>query len=264
MKGCLSVLQSRKEPANSRPRTASEFEFSAFSDMFPLPAHATKDTSPLNYPLTPSHTVQIVQKAPLDSVSTGTTLYLSSQLLAHYLQETRPRGSKAIELGAGTGLVSLALGILGWQVWATDLSNVIDDVLRVNIDQNRHGEIIVQELDWTRENCLWTGMQGIDADTAHVDLITGADCIYSMELIPHLLRTLQSLCDARSPLILMAFERRDSAVIDTFFAQSKVLGFTSKKINLRRILGRQITRWGWTPDDWQGVELWSMRLNTKS
>src|SRR5271169_5172516 len=116
--------------------------------MFPHPAHQTKDASLLNYPLTPYKTVQIVQKAPLDSISTGTTLYLSSQLLAHYIQETTPRGAKAIELGAGTGLVSIALGILGWKTWATDLPNVIDDVLRLNIDRNHEGTITVQELDW--------------------------------------------------------------------------------------------------------------------
>jgi len=99
--------------------------------MFPLPAYSTKEVSTLSYALTASHSLQIVQKAPLDSVSTGTTLYLSSQLLAHYLQGTKPKGSKAIELGAGTGLVSLSLAILGWHVWATDLSVVIEDVLRL-------------------------------------------------------------------------------------------------------------------------------------
>jgi protein N-lysine methyltransferase METTL21D len=231
--------------------------------MSPLPAHATKDVSPLHYPLTASHTVQIVQKAPLNSISTGTTLYLSSQLLAHYLQETKPRGAKAIELGAGTGLVSLALAILGWQVWATDLSNVIEDVLQINVDRNRHGDVIVQELDWTRDNWRWTTFDAADIKSPEFDLIVCADGVYSIALLPHLLRTLQSLCGSRSPLILMAFERRDSAVIDTFFEQSRTLGFTSKKINIRRILGRQIVRWDWTPDDWHSVEIWSMRLNMK-
>jgi protein N-lysine methyltransferase METTL21D len=230
--------------------------------MSPLPAHATKDVSPLNYPLTPAHTVHIVQKAPLNSISTGTTLYLSSQLLAHYLQETRPRGEKAIELGAGTGLVSLALAILGWQVWATDLSNVIEDVLQINIDRNRHGDIVVQELDWTRNAWEWTTFEAADTKSPEFDLIVCADGVYSVDLLPHLLRTLQSLCGLRSPLILMAFERRDPAIIDTFFEQSRALGFTSKKINSRRILGRRIARWGWTLDDWHSVEIWSMRLNT--
>jgi len=106
----------------------------------------------------------------------------------------------------------------------------------------------------------------MDGDTDKApdfDLIVCADGVYSMELIPHLLRTLRSLCGARSPLILMAFERRDSAIIDTFFDQARTLGFASKKINIRRILGRQIARWGWTPDDWHSAEIWSMRLNIK-
>lgn len=228
--------------------------------MFPIPAHQTKDVCPLNYPLTPYKTVQIVQKAPLDSISTGTTLYLSSQLLAHYIQEIIPRGTKAIELGAGTGLVSIALGILDWEVWSTDLSNVIDDVLRVNIERNREGTIIVQELDWCQDEWNWITP---DNEPPEFDLIVCADGVYSIELISPLLRTLKTLSGSRSPLILIAFERRDTVVIDSFFEQSRTLGFTSKKSNLRRILGRQISRWSWTPNDWHSVEIWSMRLNSK-
>src|SRR5579859_2446378 len=133
-------------------------EFTIFRSMFPLPAHRTKDVSPLIYPLTPSNTVYITQKSPLNSISTGTTLYLSSQLLAHYAQTVTPRGTRAIELGAGTGLVSIALGIMGWEVWTTDLWNVIDDVLQTNIERNREdttGTITIQELDWCQENWDW-------------------------------------------------------------------------------------------------------------
>jgi predicted nicotinamide N-methyase len=231
--------------------------------MFPQPAHQTKDVSPLNYPLTPYKTVQIVQKSPLDSVSTGTTLYLSSQLLAHYIQETTPRGTKAIELGAGTGLVSIALGVIGWEVWATDLHNVIDDVLQVNIDRNREGSVIVQELDWCAPEWKWTSQDNQASQAPEFDLIACADGIYSIELIQPLLRTLEILSGGRSPLIFLAFERRDTDVIDLFFEQSHNLGFTSRKVNLRRILGRQIARWGWSHDDWHSVEIWTMRLTSK-
>jgi protein N-lysine methyltransferase METTL21D len=237
--------------------------------MFPLPAHQTKDASPLSYPLTPFKTVQITQKSPLNSISTGTTLYLSSQLLTHYIQETIPRGIRAIELGAGTGLVSIALGILGWEVWATDLSNVIDDVLQVNIERNREGTVIVQELDWCLDTWKWKHPSANDAvlspDTApEFDLIVCADGVYAAELLQPLLKTLKSLSRSRSPLILLAFERRDTAVIDSFFTQSRNMGFTSKKLNLKRILGRQFTRWNWTPEDYHSAEIWSMRYKPQS
>jgi protein N-lysine methyltransferase METTL21D len=233
--------------------------------MYPLPAHQTKDVSPLIYPLTPYKTVSIVQKSPLNSISTGTTLYLSSQLLAHYIQETAPKGTKAIELGAGTGLVSIVLGLVGWQVWATDLSNVIDDVLRVNVERNRENAIIVQELDWCGEDWQWKHHTKFDDTIVEdniaplFDLIVCADGVYSSELILPLLRTLKSLSGNHAPLILLAFERRDSTVIELFFEQSRILGFSSRKVNLRRILGRHIIRWGWTPDDWHSVEIWTMR-----
>lgn len=231
--------------------------------MFPLPAHQTKDISPLIYPLTSYKTVQIIQKSPIDSISTGTTLYLSSQLLARYVQEITPRGTKAIELGAGTGLVSIVLGNLGWDVWTTDLSNVIEDVLRINIDRNREGTIIVQELDWCQDTWEWIHPYASDTEVSgqpDFDLIVCADGIYSKELIGPLLQTLKSLSGSRSPPILMAFERRDTALIDSFFEQSRTLGFTSKKLNLRRILGRHFVRWGWIPNDYHSAEIWSMRL----
>lgn len=231
--------------------------------MFPLPAHQTKDVSPLEYPLTPYKTVQIVQKAPLNSISTGTTLYLSSQLLAHYVHETRPKGTRAIELGAGTGLVSIALGHLGWKVWTTDLSNVIEDVLKINVERNREGTIIVQELDWCRDQWTWSYPSGdtncTEHETPQFDLIVCADGIYTPELISPLLRTLKTLSNGNSPLVLLAFERRDTAVIDSFFTKSQSFGFTSKRLNLRRILGRHFLRWGWTPEDYHSAEIWSMR-----
>jgi predicted nicotinamide N-methyase len=231
--------------------------------MDPLPAHQTKDISPLVYPLTGAKAIHITQKSPLNSVSTGTTLYLSSQLLAHYVQETTPRGQRAVELGAGTGIVSIALGILGWQVWATDLSNVIDDVLRTNIERNREGTVIIQELDWCADSWQWE-YPTPSTIPPEFDLILCADGIYALELIDPLLQTLKTLSGSRSPIILLALERRDTAVIDSFFQQSRSHGFTSKKINLRRVLGRQIARWGWTPDDWHSVEIWTMRYKPSS
>lgn len=233
--------------------------------MFPTPAHETKDVSLLNYPLTPFTAVQLTQKSPLNSVSTGTTLYLSSQLLAHYCQKKLPKGTRAIELGAGTSLVSIALGFLGWQVWSTDLSNVIDDVLQNNIERNRgDGLIVVQELDWCEETWKWTHLPSIEdkcnsMTAPDFDLILCADGIYARELIQPLLNTLVSLSAARSPLILLAFERRDAKVIDLFFEQARALGFVTKKVNLQRILGRELARWGWAVDDYHSAEIWSIR-----
>lgn len=238
--------------------------------MFPRPAHQTKDVSPLSYSLTLFTTVQLTQKSPLNSVSTGTTLYLSSQLLTHYCQKKLPKGTRAIELGAGTGLVSIALGFLGWQVWSTDLSNVIDDVLRDNIDRNRGDSlIVVQELDWCQDSWKWTHLPSVEdisnSTTApDFDLILCADGIYARELIPPLLSTLVSLSGAKSPLILLAFERRDAEVIDLFFEQARALGFVAKKVNLQRILGRELARWGWAADDYHSAEIWTMRHKPQS
>lgn len=136
------------------------------------PASDTKDISALRYPLNPldttnRHAVSLTQTSgpppvPIsqashhpsisgcseDEPTTGTTLWLSSQLLTLYLSDLYAPGSarskrkqdkklKALELGSGIGLSTLVLASLGIDVVATDLPVVINQVLHRNIEANR-------------------------------------------------------------------------------------------------------------------------------
>ncbi|PWW78774.1 hypothetical protein C7212DRAFT_156224 [Tuber magnatum] len=103
----------------------------------PLPAHRTKHLQTLNYPVpnTP-HILTLTQTQSPCSASTGTTLWLSSQLLTYHLlapfpRPHRPRG-RAIGLGAGTGLTSHILSYLGFRVCATDLAQIVSTILSNN------------------------------------------------------------------------------------------------------------------------------------
>jgi len=163
------------------------------------PASDTKEASVLRYPLNPLdsswHVVSLAQRSgshPRGSAqsatadhepTTGTTLWLSSQLLALYLTHLYGHGGKqqkrrlrAVELGSGVGLAALVLASLGIDVVATDLPVVITQVLKKNIDAHQEvletvaasrgevlprgpriepGKIDVKVLDWTADPSTW-------------------------------------------------------------------------------------------------------------
>ena len=164
------------------------------------PASDTKQVSALKYPLNPLnsswHVVSLAQRsisgfhsrespqspAADHEPTTGTTLWLSSQLLTLYLTGLYGHGGKkqerklrAVELGSGIGLAALVLASLGIDVVATDLPVVIQQVLQENIDTNLEsvemlvasrserlasvgretGTIDVKVLDWTADPSTW-------------------------------------------------------------------------------------------------------------
>src|ERR1700761_317906 len=96
------------------------------------PAHATKDHSILEYSF--SQHIFHLSQVQTENTTTGTTLWLSAQCLSSYIAEYHrpPSGNalRAIELGSGIGLCSLALHALGYStVYATDTRLVIDRIL---------------------------------------------------------------------------------------------------------------------------------------
>lgn len=141
--------------------------------MPPLPAHQTKSLATLSYLLHPSLSLTLTQSDSRAS-TTGSTLWLGAQLLSLYLISTLPAVPKqtsrprALELGAGIGLTSLALSSLGYDVLATDVGEVVDRVLHRNVEANVdrvrswagvegrvYGCIAVKELDWFVEPEKW-------------------------------------------------------------------------------------------------------------
>ncbi|KAF8474067.1 hypothetical protein BDZ91DRAFT_347432 [Kalaharituber pfeilii] len=173
----------------------------------PLPSFKTKNIPFLKYPLKPlsraPETVVLSQTSAIstergpgqplshhlgsptlkdrEETSTGTTLWLSSQLLTLYLADVynpktaskRRRKLRAIELGSGVGLTALVLASLGIDIVATDLPVVISNVLQKTIDSNIDqlrtiwernsfglktdglGKIDVKVLDWTKSSSDW-------------------------------------------------------------------------------------------------------------
>ncbi|KIY68598.1 hypothetical protein CYLTODRAFT_320136, partial [Cylindrobasidium torrendii FP15055 ss-10] len=189
-----------------------------------------------------------------DGRSNGTALWLGAQVLTAYLTAANLPPGRAIELGSGIGLTALTLGSQHWSVVATDLPFVIDTVLRPNIVANGGNDrVTVRHLDWT---CP------IFTDEDEYDLILTADTIYDSTTIRPLLDTIHALT-TRSPraLLLVCLERRDPSLVEKFFDQAMLIGFVCEQIPARK-LSKALKKSGasWTRDDWDGVELWRLKL----
>ncbi|KAF8610103.1 hypothetical protein BDV93DRAFT_483165 [Ceratobasidium sp. AG-I] len=246
------------------------------------PSHHTKHLPHLTVS-TRTHTFHIAQAD--DGASNGTALWLSGQVLSAFLAALpAPRSSppRAIELGSGVGLTALVLASLGWDVIATDAHPSVLSLLNQNVrlnSPNLSGTVHVRELDWTVPPDHWdwshpTSISGPHSDippaspTAPTfDLILTADTLYTPNLTPHLLRTLQHL--ACPPIVengtrmgtpiptYIALERRDPSLIDQALSH---LPHATRIPQRKLSKAMQSIGWtGWDPSDWSDVEIWKVR-----
>ncbi|ELR21034.1 Hypothetical protein ACA1_281280 [Acanthamoeba castellanii str. Neff] len=171
----------------------------------------------------------------------GCYLWDASIVLLKYFEHVRERfdftGLRAVELGAGCGLVGIALAWLGAEVHLTDLYDQID-VMEANVDRNfgyrtsrshaagveddatpadddplvRPVNIRAGELDWS------SSAQDINEEySPPFDLIVGSDIIYAEEAVPLLINALDILSSPKT-VILIAHEGR-SRDIDSKFEE---------------------------------------------
>ncbi|KAI5776519.1 S-adenosyl-L-methionine-dependent methyltransferase [Geopyxis carbonaria] len=236
------------------------------------PAHTTKHHAVLHYPL-PSPplrtavTLTLHQTSTPASPTTGTTLWLGSQLLsAHLLASAataRPRGrARALELGAGTGLPALTLAALGWRVVATDLPVVVAGVLGRNIAANEGlcsgggGSVEVAELDWF---AVAAAAEGEAQGEGAYDLVVTADTVYEPSYVGALVETAwRSL--RRGGTALVAVERREEEVIDGAMERARERGFLVTRVG-EEVVRRGFVKAGcvWEERDWVGGEVWKWR-----
>jgi hypothetical protein len=182
----------------------------------------------------------------------------------------------------------LALASLGWDVLATDIPHVIQSVLKINVTNNltalppNSGTVQVRELDWfvSPANWTWDHKSIISHSEPFIpsstpcpsllsppfDLIISADTVYTSELLEPFLRTLYTLStlsvSSRPPPIFLCVERRDSLLLDRLVSDAnEKWKFAVERIphkKLTRSLEKSGIQWG--KSDWDGVELWKLRL----
>ncbi|XP_067254882.1 protein N-lysine methyltransferase METTL21A [Chanodichthys erythropterus] len=98
------------------------------------------------------------------------------------------KGKRAIELGAGTGLVGIVAALLGANVTITDREPALEFLtanVRENIPPCQQEAVRVSELTWGENLDLYP--------PGSFDLILGADIVYLEETFPALLQTLEHL-----------------------------------------------------------------------
>lgn len=128
-----------------------------------------------------------------------------------------------LELGAGTGICSIALSVYGANVVATDLPEILP-LLNHNIEKNSEilkGSLIAKDLNWGERNL---GMR--------FDMILLIDCLYYEASLEPLLETIKSHGIAQTEIILIYEERdigRPASVQKQFFDLAK-LEFDISKI----------------------------------
>ncbi|XP_015229443.1 PREDICTED: protein N-lysine methyltransferase METTL21A [Cyprinodon variegatus] len=112
------------------------------------------------------------------------------------------KGRKAIELGAGTGLVGIVAALMGANVTITDRQPALE-LLSANVEANLPPEsrssVVVSELTWGQ------GLQRFPQ--GGFDLVLGADIVYLEETFPSLLQTLEHLC-SENTIVLLACKIR--------------------------------------------------------
>lgn len=178
---------------------------------------------------------------------------------------------------------------LGWDVLATDTAHTISSVLSPNIASNyprlscNGGTIQTRELDWLvpPESWDWTNPAAVAsanpgpytltsvtrANEAILqppfDLIISSDTIYTAELVQPLLRALHTAVTASgSPPVYLCIERRDSAVVNRALSEAEgIWGFTVSRVGHRKVSkAMEKGSLNWKKEDWDGVEIWRLKL----
>ncbi|KAH3685831.1 hypothetical protein WICPIJ_003190 [Wickerhamomyces pijperi] len=143
-------------------------------------------------------------------VGCGGKIWIAGELLSKYLLDTGLYGKKkVIEIGSGTGLTGLSLGLSekrddDMKVYITDIEELVP-LMQKNIHLNNlENHVFAETLSW--------GEELPDYAKSGVDVILAADCVYLEKAFPLLEKTLLDLSEAdRDVLILMSYRKRRKA-----------------------------------------------------
>lgn len=177
----------------------------------------------------------------------GATIWDSALLLASVLQrQSDLAGARAVELGAGTGLVGMCLAKLGAKVTLTERALALP-LLRQNIAENGldagPSAARVEDLSWGVQLPAW-------ATDAPFDIVVGSDLVFPSNAECHglLVETLAALVQPETRCWL-AYEPREQACDESFLAM------LARHFEVSRLSGEELER---------GAEdLWVLRLKTK-
>ncbi|XP_039650493.1 methyltransferase like 21e isoform X2 [Perca fluviatilis] len=171
----------------------------------------------------------------------GAVLWPSAMVLCHFLETNRDKHNltdkNVIELGAGTGLVSIVSSLLGSKVTSTDLPDVLGN-LQYNVMRNTRDRCkyipVVTELIWGPEV-----EQRFPRATHCFDYILAADVVYSHPYLEELMDTFDYLCQENTQILWAMRFRLDpeNSFVDRFrqrFHMEELYDLPSLSIKLYR------------------------------
>ena len=162
------------------------------------------------------------QRREEERIGTGGVLWEAAIVLADFVGRNTHKfdwkGKRVLELGAGTGLVAISLGIEGAEVCATDGNPRVLDGAKANIEAAKpfQGRVTVEQFDWNSAHDLakiqeagpWDAIVGSDLVYPGN---AGRKCVDSNQQMPLADQTLMSLFSALATtetVILLALKDR--------------------------------------------------------
>lgn len=211
-----------------------------------------------------------------DTQNHGTTVWDSAKLLALYLFETfkkptfeirdghvsiKKNQKSCLELGSGCGLGGLLMASVGFDTVLTDLPEVLDRVLLKNsesaikdiqswwyhLHHSEYSDLVptlkVESLDWLN----------LPEERKIYNYILASDCIYEIQLVEPLLKTIQAFSNTKT-ITFIAMERRDDVVINGFIEKARLYGFDARMVLKKKIQNHLSLVCN------EDVEIWKLKL----
>ncbi|XP_054848731.1 methyltransferase-like protein 22 [Eublepharis macularius] len=167
--------------------------------------------------------IEHTMATPLEDV--GKQVWRGAFLLADYILSERDlfKGRTALELGGGTGIVTIAMAMNAKTVYCTDVGEDLLDMCRRNVALNKDitepagSEVKVRVLDWLKDDfCTESGVSYSWSDKEMAELhdrttvILAADVFYDDDLTDAFFKTLYRITHnlKNSCAIYLSIEKR--------------------------------------------------------
>ncbi|XP_028742981.1 protein-lysine methyltransferase METTL21E isoform X1 [Peromyscus leucopus] len=173
----------------------------------------------------------------------GAVVWPSALVLCYFLETHAKQynmvDKNVIEIGAGTGLVSIVASLLGARVTATDLPELLGN-LQYNISKNT--KMKCKHLPQVKELCWGVALdRNFPRSSNNFDYILAADVVYAHPFLEELLMTFDHLC-RETTIILWAMRFRlekENKFVDRFkelFDLEEISSFPSLNIKLYKAM----------------------------
>ncbi|XP_077153175.1 protein-lysine methyltransferase METTL21E-like isoform X1 [Ranitomeya variabilis] len=163
------------------------------------------------------HEIKIVESTDLY----GATVWPSALVLCYYLEkhgkELCMEDKSIIEIGSGTGLVAIVATLLGAQVVATDMEELIGN-LQYNMLRNT--KMKSKHVPQVKELMWGTNLEKkFSKSSLQFDYILAADVVYNHPYLEELLETFDHLCNENTTILWVMRFRKENTLLENTFIQ---------------------------------------------